>query len=645
MSEIGAAVPGGGGEVGELIRAKDWSQTPLGPRDRWSQPLQTSVSICLASRFPMFLWWGHELINVYNDAYIPLMGAKHPDGLGQPAAELWAEVWPILGPLAMDVVERGRASWSEAQMLHLERSGYPEECYFDFAYSPIMDGAGGVGGLLGVVSEITERVLSGRRLQTLSGIAARVRGIGHIAEVQREAVAALDADRLDLPFVILYEQVEHEPRLLAATGLSDRERRRLGGPELRGDGPDADLRRRIEGALRRREQRAITELPAFELAGDGERPAADRALILPVDDAGDGSATLALVCGLSRHRPLDDDLRRFCELVATAVGGAVADARALEEERARAESLAELDRAKTEFFSNVSHEFRTPLTLLLGPLEDAVNRPDPDPALVMAHRNALRLLKHVNTLLEFSRLQAERVKADPRPIDLGAFCGELASMFRSAVEKAGLTLTLDCAPAPVVVTADADQLEQVVLNLLSNALKFTREGGITIRVHECADRGVVEVSDSGIGIPAQDLDRLFERFHRVEEAWSRSHEGSGIGLALVKELAELQGGAVAVRSREGSGSTFSVSLPLSPAAERVGATAASTRAEAFLAEALRWSDGVEPVPAEASEAQIGAEGAAGERARVLIVDDNADMRDYLRRLLAVRYEVADGGRR
>jgi len=181
--------------------------------------------------------------------------------------------------------------------------------------------------------------------------------------------------------------------------------------------------------------------------------------------------------------------------------------------------------------SPTSHEFRTPLTLLLGPLEDAVSRPDPDPALVMAHRNALRLLKHVNTLLEFSRLQAERVKADPRPIDLGTFCGELASMFRSAVEKAGLTLNLDCAPAPVVVIADADQLEQIVLNLLSNALKFTREGGITVRVHESAGRGVVEVCDSGIGIPAQDLDRLFERFHRVEEAWSRSHEGSGIGLA------------------------------------------------------------------------------------------------------------------
>ncbi len=647
MGQIGAVFPGGGGGVGELIRVKDWSETPLGPRDRWSQPLHTSVSICLASRFPMFLWWGHELINIYNDAYIPLMGAKHPDGLGRPAPELWAEVWPILEPLAMDVVERGRASWSEAQLLHLERSGYPEECYFDFAYSPVMDGAGGVGGLLGVVSEITERVLSGRRLQTLSEIAARVRGIDHVSDVQREAVAALNADQLDLPFALLYEHVGDGARLVAATGLGPREQRRLaGGQGARLEGRAAALRQRVDGALARREQSVIVELPALELTTDGERPGADKALILPVDDTGEGSATLALVCGLSRHRPLDDDLRRFCELVATAIGGAVGDARALEEERARAESLAELDRAKTEFFSNVSHEFRTPLTLLLGPLEDAVNRSDPDPALVMAHRNALRLLKHVNTLLEFSRLQAERVQADPRPIDLGTFSTELASMFRSAVEKAELTLTLDCGQAPVTVVADADQLEQIILNLLSNALKFTREGGITVRVYESAGRGVVEVSDTGIGIPESDLDRLFERFHRVEEAWSRSHEGSGIGLALVKELAVLQGGTVTLESHEGSGTTFSVSLPLSTEAEGDGAPAASTRAEAFLAEALRWSDGTEPVPTGASAESIdGAEVPAEDRARVLIVDDSADMRDYLGRLLGARYEVrmaADG---
>ncbi len=238
-------------------------------------------------------------------------------------------MWPIIGPLAMDVVERGQASWSEAQLLHLERSGYPGESYFDFAYSPIMDGAGGVGCLLGVVSEITERVLSGRRLQTLSEIAARVRGIDDVSEVQREAVAALDADRLDLPFAMLYEQVEDESRLVAATGLSALEQRRLaGGPAVRQHGsPAAALSRRIDGALRRREQSATGEVPALELATDGDRPAADKALILPVDDTGDGSATLALVCGLSRHRPLDDDLHRFCELVATAVGGAVADSR------------------------------------------------------------------------------------------------------------------------------------------------------------------------------------------------------------------------------------------------------------------------------------------------------------------------------
>jgi signal transduction histidine kinase len=417
-----------------------------------------------------------------------------------------------------------------------------------------------------------------------------------VGEVEREAVAALDVDRLDLPFAILYEQIEDEPRLVSATGLSGREQRRLaGGSRVGGNGSDAELRRRLDGAVRRREHSVMGEVPVLELATDADRPVADKALVLPVDDTGDGSATLAPACGLSRHRPLDDDLHRFCELIANAIGGAVADARALEEERARVESLAELDLAKTEFFSNFSHEFCTPLTLLPGPLEDAVSRPDPDPALVMAHRNALRLLKHVNTLPEFSGLQAERVKADPRPIDLGTFCGEFASMFRSAVEKAGLTLSLDCAPGPVVVIADADQLEQIVLNLLQCAQVHSRG-----RDH----RPCARVRRPRCG-------RGGRQRNRDPRAGSRS---------AVRALPPRRGGVVALargqrhRTRAGQGGGRAPGwngrrgersglgqYVLGLAAAGHGSRArrrprrVSTRAEAFLAEALRWSDGVEPV--------------------------------------------------
>lgn len=632
----------GEGETAALMRTMDWSQTPLGDPGGWSAPLRTMVSTCLASRYPMFLWWGPDLINLYNDAYAPLMGEKHPDGMGRPAWQVWAEIWDVVGPMAMRVLEHGEATWSEAQRLDMERSGYVEETYFDFAYSAVRDETGAVAGILGVVSEITERVLGARRLQTLSAIAARTGGVEGVHAVAREAVAALADNPHDLPFALLYETAGDELRLLACTGVPGTKEAELRqAPSLVDVADEGDAA--LERVLRERRPATLGSLtPSMLMAAAEDRPAADKALMLAVEEPGERAPTLALVCGLSANRALDDDLRRFCGLVAAAIGSAVAEARALEEERARAEALAELDRAKTEFFSNVSHEFRTPLTLLLGPLEDAVRRPDPDPELVMAHRNALRLLRHVNTLLEYSRLQAQRTAAHRRALDLAAVCVDLAGVFRSAVERAGLTLELDCPAHPVPVLADPNHLEQVILNLLSNALKFTFDGTITVRVSERAGHGIVEVADTGIGISEENLERLFERFHRVRDERSRSHEGSGIGLALSKELVELQGGTIEVVSRKEAGTTFTVSLPSAPAAEELIRPEASSQAEAFVAEALRWSDETDgPWPEtrdDGHEYRLDEE-SSGAEARVLVVDDNADMRDYLRRLLAERYEV------
>jgi signal transduction histidine kinase len=281
------------------------------------------------------------------------------------------------------------------------------------------------------------------------------------------------------------------------------------------------------------------------------------------------------------------------------IATAVANARAYEQERRRAEALAELDRAKTAFFSSVSHEFRTPLTLLLGPVEDALA--DSEAALPPAHRerlelaqrNALRLQKLVNALLDFSRIEAGRAQARYVPTQLGAFTADLASSFRSAIEKAGLRLIVDCPPLPDLSYVDRDMWEKIVLNLLSNALKFTFEGEIAVTLRQKDNRAVLSIRDTGTGIPAGELPRLFERFHRVEGAKSRSHEGTGIGLALVKELVKLQGGTIDVESEPGAGTTFTVSIPQGRAhvpdagtgAERAPATALG--AEAFVEEAAR----------------------------------------------------------
>jgi len=329
---------------------------------------------------------------------------------------------------------------------------------------------------------------------------------------------------------------------------------------------------------------------------------------------------------------------------------AIRNASAYQEERRRVEALAAIDRAKTEFFSNVSHEFRTPLTLMLGPTKDAL---DGGGALAGAdldavYRNELRLLKLVNNLLDFSRLEAHRAQASYQPTDLPAMTRDLTSSFRSAAESAGLDLRIACAPQDEPAFVDRDMWEKIVLNLLSNAFKFTFEGSIAVKLEAIGDRFVLSVADTGGGIPEHEIPHLFERFHRVRGARARTHEGSGIGLALVDELVRMHKGTVSVSSQPGKGSTFTVSIPRGSdhlPADRIGAASelasTSTGAEAYVAEAARWSDG------PGSSTATTTAPSAGEmfRERILLADDNADMRDYVRRILERHWRVqtvADG---
>jgi signal transduction histidine kinase/CheY-like chemotaxis protein len=381
----------------------------------------------------------------------------------------------------------------------------------------------------------------------------------------------------------------------------------------------------------------------------------NRALVLAVGSNIQHRPAGLLVLGLSVRLELDTFYRHFAELLAVQIAAAIANARAHEQERKRAELLAELDRAKTAFFSNVSHEFRTPLTLSLGPIEDLLAGargpvpPEQRRELEVAHRNALRLLRLVNTLLDFSRLEAGRTHAAYEPTDVAAYTADVASSFRSAIEHAGLEFEVDCPPLSgnVEVYVDRDMWEKIVLNLLSNAFKFTFAGQIGVGVHVAADGNAVEliVSDTGTGIPADDLPHLFERFHRVQGASGRTHEGTGIGLALVSELVKLHGGKLAVESAVGRGTTFTVRTPtgsghLPP--ERVlaarGPASPTSAALPFVEEALRWL----PETNTRDVTWLSAREPAASTltsARVLLADDNADMREYIARLLRSRYVV------
>ncbi len=297
-------------------------------------------------------------------------------------------------------------------------------------------------------------------------------------------------------------------------------------------------------------------------------------MVLPIPAPNHGGLAGLLALGVSPRRVWDGPYRAFFDLVAGHIGTALADAGAHEAERRRAEALAEIDRAKTAFFSNVSHEFRTPLTLMLGPVEDAladVDEPLPPgqrERLETAHRSGLRLLKLVNALLDFSRIEAGRARASFEPTDLAALTAELASNFRSACEKAGLRLVVDCPPLPEPVFVDRDMWEKVVLNLVSNAFKFTLEGEVVVRLAPVGGAVELSVSDTGTGIPAGELPRIFERFHRVDGARGRTHEGTGIGLALVQELVRLHGGSVRAESTSGGAARLSCrsrwEMPISP---------------------------------------------------------------------------------
>jgi signal transduction histidine kinase/DNA-binding NarL/FixJ family response regulator len=389
-----------------------------------------------------------------------------------------------------------------------------------------------------------------------------------------------------------------------------------------------------------------------------------RAILLPITSQAQETPAGVIVVALNPYRPLDVGYAGFLNLVSGQISASIANARAYQEEKKRSEALAEIDRAKTTFFSNVSHEFRTPLTLMLGPLEDLLSRsqthlsPTAAQQLELVNRNGARLLRLVNTLLDFSRIEAGRVKAVYLATDLAGFTPELAGVFRSATERAGLRLVVNCQTTKQIAYVDRDMWEKIVLNLVSNAFKFTFEGEIEVSLGQVGQAAEMRVRDTGVGIPPEEMPHLFDRFHRVPNSRSRTHEGTGIGLALVHELVKLHGGSMRAESALGRGTTFFVTIPLGQAhlaSEQIGGerTLASTAtgANPFVQEALRWLPDKEmsseeelpledllPVPSPPSPVP-------SNRRRVLIADDNADMRQYLARLLGERYEVvtvADG---
>jgi signal transduction histidine kinase len=671
--------PARDGETAALIRAMDWERTAIGPPDQWSPALRMVVDLMMVNRSPMILWWGPSFVQLYNDACVPIPGDRHPRSMGQPASECWPEIWSVIGPLVEAPFRGGPATSMEDLPLHVRRHGFTEETHFTIAFSPVPDDTveGGIGGVLATVHEITGKVVGDRRLVALRELGARAAEARTAEAACATAAQVLERHALDLPFALVYllDEEGGRARLGGAAGVAPGAAACPLEIALHGRGASAIW---PLAAVRERERSETVAELALRIPGPvPPGPWSDpprSAVVAPIRSARAHHLAGFLVAGVSARLPLDDRYRDFVGLVAAQLATGIASARAYrayrayDDERRRAEeALAELDRAKTTFFSNVSHELRTPLALVLGPIEDLLSRAPPRLApeerelASVAHRNALRLLKLVNTLLDFARIEAGRVEAVYEPVDLPALTAELASSFRPVVERAGMELVVCCPPIAEPVYVDRDMWEKIVLNLLSNAFKFTLHGRIELGLRAADGRAVLTVADTGTGIAPEELGRVFERFHRVRGARGRTQEGTGIGLALVQELARLHGGDVAVESAIDRGSIFRVAVPLGRGhlpAEKIGARRTlgftATGAGMFVEEALRWLPDREapeppfedpPAPSLGSGA-AGSAPAAGPRPRIVLAYGNADMRDHLRRVLAQAYEVeavADGG--
>ncbi len=638
----------GGGEMGERIRTFDWSSTSIGPIERWPQSLVTSVRIMLASRQPIWIGWGPEFIYLYNDAYKAIIGGRHPSALGKPTREVWPEIWDVIGPMLQHAMGGTEGTYVEEQMLIMQRHGFSEETYYTYSYTPIPDDEGN-GGIICANTDDTQRVIGRRRISLLQELAASA-DARNVQEVCDRVTAALATNSRDLPFTLIY-LLDSSGKNLLLSGASGIWRGHAAAPALvsvKEDGlwPLAQVLQ--SNSMRVVDVSHVPDLPA------GTWPQSPhQAVVLPIGAGAEGGCAGVVIAGLNPFRKFTEQYQLFLSLVSIQIAAAITNARAYEEERKRAESLAELDRAKTTFFSNVSHELRTPLTLMLGPIEDELREhPETQPRLELAHRNALRLLRLVNTLLDFSRIEAGRVQMVYEPTDLAAYTKELAEGFRPAMENAGLKFEVECPRLPELIYLDREVWEKVVLNLLSNAFKFTLKGSVTVELRGQEKNAELIVRDTGIGIPSAELPRLFERFHRVRNTVARTHEGTGIGLALVQELIRLHGGDIRVASIEGEGTTFTLTIPAGVqhipkehaiATRSLASTA--TGSASFVQEANRWLPDPAEFAADLSSCGDGDEGKARSKAKILVVEDNADMRQYVTRLLRKHYTVtavADG---
>ncbi|MBG0566778.1 chemotaxis protein CheB [Actinoplanes aureus] len=634
----------GPGEVAALMRDLDWRRTRLGPVDTWPEALTSAAQIALACPVPMCVLWGPHLLQLYNDAYRLVLGAEHTGGLGQPNRESWPEVWHLNDPVYARVLGGEAVSLVDA-LYPISREGVPEDAWFDLTLSPIRDRNGVVDGALTTVIEKTGEVLSRRRLQLLNRLATGPAGAPTRRVSLERSLAALAGGEQDVPFALAYlvDELRATAELAGVTGVV------AGGPmsphtiSLLDEDAVWPIGRVVRTDHPVTSGGLATAFPGVTVGRDEHSPGT--AMIFALREHRDTETTIGgvVVLGINPRLPLTAAYREFLGLVAVQVAASLVDAGGRQRQRERIDRLAELDRVKTEFLSNISHELRTPLTLLMAPLE-ALAAEDSGLAtrlrteVEVASRNARRLLVMVETLLDFSQIEAGRLRTRLEQVDLAALTVGVVSAFQGAAKRAGIRLRVDCPPMRAPMIVDPAMWEKIVANLLSNALKFTFDGEITVELKELPEHAQLVVTDTGVGIPEEQLPHIFKRFHRVRDSKARTHEGTGIGLALVEQLTRQHRGRVRVQSRVGKGSRFTIWLPKRQSRRTVPAAQGAERrlpVAGALAEVASFWD----TPTTAGDSTPPTVAGRPGQARILVIDDNQDMRDYLTRLLSEAWLV------
>ena len=518
----------GGGHMGAMMRAHDWSHSPLGHPRTWPQALRTTVGLMLNSKFPMFVAWGPELGFLYNDSYAIILGEKHPTALGDRFHDIWREIWDDIHPLIVRAL-KGESTYMDRLPLRMNRHGYDEDTWFRFSYSPVRDEDGTVAGMYCACVEMTGEVLAERyreqenqRLMALfeqaPGIFAVLRGPDHVFEIANESYLQL-----------------------------------IG-------------RRKLIGMPAREALPEVADQGFFELLDQvyqSGQPFVGHAV--PVRVQREASA------------PLEE---RFVDFVYQPIRGPKGDVEGIFVEgsdvtmRKRVEDeLRAANRQKDQFLAMLAHELRNPLAPITTAAQ-LLQRGSLDPqrarhASDIIVRQAEHMTDLVNDLLDVSRVTRGLAEIEKEDLDVAAVVNGAIEQVRPLLDMKRHELRVEQWQQPLYVSGDRTRLVQVISNILNNAAKYTPSGGrIALRVSSEGGEAVIAVSDNGQGIEPQVLPYIFDLFTQAERTPDRSQGGLGIGLALVKSLVALHGGRVAAFSEgPNKGSEFVIRLPLLSGAE------------------------------------------------------------------------------